>query len=130
MTTCIFTDNLNCRGQFRRLRSVRDALDQIHASFGTVKELTVLDGSDRILAFIPTRTTSGELKVWDYRTSKFTDPKILLRSERSSPPLSLATKCRELSHARFLTPRPPPPRHCRWPPDLPSIPGKFHERSR
>jgi hypothetical protein len=80
MTTCIFTDNLNCRGQFRRLRSVRDALDQIHASFGTVKELTVLDGSDRILAFIPTRTTSGELKVWDYRTSKFTDPKILLRS--------------------------------------------------
>ena len=80
MITCIFTDNLNCRGQFRRLRSVRDALDQIHASFGTVKELTVLDGSDRILAFIPTRTTSGELKVWDYRTSRFVDPKILLRS--------------------------------------------------
>jgi hypothetical protein len=80
MTSCIFTDNLNCRGQFRRLRSVRDALDQIHASFGTVKELTILDGSDRILAFIPARTTSGELKVWDYRSNKFADPKILLRS--------------------------------------------------
>jgi hypothetical protein len=80
MTSCIFTDNLNCRGQFRRLRSVRDALDQIHASFGTVKELTILDGSDRILAFIPARTTSGELKVWDYRSNKFTDPKIRLRS--------------------------------------------------
>jgi hypothetical protein len=80
MINCIFTDNLNCRGQFRRLRSVRDALDRIHASFGTVKELTILDGSDRILAFIPARTTSGELKVWDYRTSKFADPQILLRS--------------------------------------------------
>jgi hypothetical protein len=80
MTTCIFTDNLNCRGQFRRLRSVRDALNQIHASFGTVKELTILNRSDRILAFIPARTTRGELKVWDYRTNKFADPKSLLRS--------------------------------------------------
>jgi hypothetical protein len=80
MITCIFTDNLHCRGLFSRLRSVRDALDQIHASFGSVKELTILDGSDRILAFIPARTTSGELKVWDYRTSRFVDPKILLRS--------------------------------------------------
>ena len=80
MITVIFTDNCHCCGLISRLRSVRDALDRIHASFGTVRELTILDGNDRILAFIPARTTSGELKVWDYRTSQFVDPKILLRS--------------------------------------------------
>jgi hypothetical protein len=67
----IFTDNLNCRGQFLPLHSVRKALDQVHATLRTVKELTVLNGSDRTLAFIPARATKGDLMVWDYPTGKF-----------------------------------------------------------